>query len=63
MSLYPDVQRRAHAELDTVVGRGRLLDFDDRGKLPYLGAILKETLRWKAVTPLGLNQHSTIIIH
>ncbi|KAJ7320735.1 cytochrome P450 [Mycena albidolilacea] len=59
MSLYPDVQRRAHAELDTVVGRGRLLDFDDRGKLPYLGAILKETLRWKAVTPLGVPHCTT----
>ncbi|KAJ7504102.1 cytochrome P450 [Mycena galericulata] len=59
MSLYPDVQRRAHAELDIVVGRGRLPDFDDRGKLPYLGAILKETLRWKAVAPLGVPHCTT----
>ncbi|KAJ6456449.1 cytochrome P450 [Mycena sanguinolenta] len=58
MALYPDVQRRAHAELDAVVGRGHLPDFDDKEKLPYLGAILKETLRWKAITPLGV-PHST----
>ena len=49
MSLYPDVQRRANTELDTVVGRGRLPDFADREKLPYVEAILKETLRWKAI--------------
>ncbi|KAJ7222133.1 cytochrome P450 [Mycena pura] len=62
MCLYHDVQRRAHTELDTVVGRGRLPDFADREKLPYVGAILKETLRWKAVTPLGLNRRAEIVI-
>ncbi|KAJ6498326.1 cytochrome P450 [Mycena vulgaris] len=59
MSLYPDVQRRAHQELDTVIGRSRLPQFDDRDNLPYLGAILKETLRWKAVTPLGVPHCTT----
>ncbi len=58
MALYRDVQLRAHTELDTVVGRDRLPDFDDKDKLPYLGAILKETLRWKAVSPLGLSRCS-----
>ncbi|KAF7362830.1 Cytochrome P450 monooxygenase 67 [Mycena venus] len=59
MALYPDVQRRAHEELDTFVGRSRLPHFDDREKLPYLSAILKETLRWKAVTPLGVPHCTT----
>ncbi|KAK7025110.1 cytochrome P450 monooxygenase 67 [Favolaschia claudopus] len=59
MSLYPDVQRRAHTELDAVVGRGRLPDFSDRDQLPYIGAILKETLRWKAVAPLGVPHCTT----
>ncbi|KAF7376826.1 O-methylsterigmatocystin oxidoreductase [Mycena sanguinolenta] len=59
MALYPDVQRRAHAELNAIVGRGRLPDFEDKGKLPYLSAILKETLRWKAVTPLGVPHCTT----
>ncbi|KAF7376816.1 Cytochrome P450 monooxygenase 67 [Mycena sanguinolenta] len=30
-----------------------------RGKLPYLSAILKETLRWKAVIPLGVPHCTT----
>ncbi|TFK83976.1 CyP450 monooxygenase [Polyporus arcularius HHB13444] len=58
MSLYPDVQQKAHAELDSVVGRDRLPDFYDRGSLTYLDALIKESLRWMNVTPLGL-AHST----
>ncbi|KAI0691793.1 CyP450 monooxygenase [Cerioporus squamosus] len=58
MSLYPDVQQKAHAELDAVVGHDRLPDFDDRDSLIYVDAIIKESLRWMNVTPLGL-AHST----
>lgn len=55
MVLYPDVQRRARQELDTVVGRDRLPSLLDReaGQLPYLEAVVKETLRWNSVAPLG----------
>jgi hypothetical protein len=28
-------------------------NFGDRGKLPFVSALLAETLRWKVVTPLG----------
>ncbi|KAJ7668691.1 cytochrome P450 [Mycena polygramma] len=59
MVLYPAIQRRAHQELDTNIGRGRLPQFEDRDNLPYLGAILKETMRWKAVTPLGVPHCTT----
>ncbi|EGN99055.1 hypothetical protein SERLA73DRAFT_54575 [Serpula lacrymans var. lacrymans S7.3] len=53
MVLYPHVQERAQAEIDAVVGRDRLPRFDDRPSLPYIEAILRETLRWHPVTPLG----------
>lgn len=46
MTIYPDVQRKAHAELDRVVGSDRLPDFEDRGQLPYIEAICKECLRY-----------------
>ncbi len=59
MSLYPDVQKKAHAELDDVVGHDRLPDFTDRESLPYLNAIIKESLRWMNVTPLGLAHCTT----
>ena len=53
MTLYPDVQRKAQAEIDQVVGNSRLPNFSDEGALPYVQAVLKETLRWHPVGPLG----------
>ncbi len=49
MILYPDAQKRAQAELDKVVGRDRLPAFSDYEHLPYVRAMVKETLRWRAV--------------
>ena len=53
MVLHPEVQAKAQADIDRVIGKDRLPDFDDRPALPYLDAILRETLRWHPVTPLG----------
>jgi cytochrome P450 len=57
--LYPEVQKRAQAELDTVVTRDRLPTFDDRPRLPYIDALCGELLRWQMVTPLGVPHAST----
>ncbi|OJT08570.1 O-methylsterigmatocystin oxidoreductase [Trametes pubescens] len=54
MAMYPDVQRKAQGELDRVVGRTRLPDFEDRNNLPYVNAIVKELTRWNVVAPMGL---------
>ena len=54
MVLYPDVQRQAQRELDTVLGQDRLPTFDDRPSLPFTDAIVLEVLRWNVVTPLGM---------
>ncbi|GJJ06153.1 hypothetical protein Clacol_000342 [Clathrus columnatus] len=53
MLLYPDVQRKAQAELDTFLGTDKLPSLDDRKHLPYIEALIKETLRWHPVTPVG----------
>ena len=53
MVMYPDIQRKAQAEVDRVVGRDRLPDFSDQPSLPYIEAIVRETLRWNPVVPLG----------
>ncbi|KAG2368699.1 cytochrome P450 [Suillus spraguei] len=58
MVSYPDVQRRAQAEIDSVIGRDRLPIFEDRASLPYVESILRETLRWQPVGPLGI-PHAT----
>ncbi|KAJ7456964.1 cytochrome P450 [Mycena latifolia] len=59
MMLHPTIQKRAQEELDRVVGRSRLPSFEDQDKLVYLGCILKETLRWRSVAPLGVPHQST----
>ncbi|CAI7591607.1 unnamed protein product [Penicillium glandicola] len=53
MTANPKVQKKAQEEIDRVVGSGRLPDFRDREKLPYIEAVLKETLRWMPLAPLG----------
>ncbi|KAI0739563.1 cytochrome P450 98A3 [Daedaleopsis nitida] len=59
MALYPDVQKKAQAELDAVVGSGRLPEYEDMDSLPYIRALVKELLRWHVVTPLGV-PHTTL---
>ncbi|OAX36487.1 cytochrome P450 [Rhizopogon vinicolor AM-OR11-026] len=58
MVLHPEVQAKAQADIDRVVGKDRLPDFNDRPALPYVEAILRETLRWHPVLPMGV-PHST----
>jgi len=53
MILFPEVQEKAQAEIDSVVGKDRLPTFDDRDALPYIEAIICETLRWNPPVPLG----------
>ncbi|KAG1719685.1 cytochrome P450 [Suillus lakei] len=54
MTLFPDAQRKAQAEIDAVVGPDRLPSFVDRDSLPYTEALVKEVLRWNAVVPTGI---------
>jgi cytochrome P450 len=53
MCLYPEVQKKAQVELDNVLG-GRLPEFNDRPHLPYINAVMKESMRWQQVVPLGV---------
>ena len=52
MALYPEVQKKAQAEIDSVVGPNRLPDFHDRPSLPYI-TVVKESSRWNLVFPFG----------
>lgn len=53
MVLYPDALKRAQEEIDRVVGPDRLPTYADRKDLPYVEALLKETLRWENVAPIS----------
>ncbi|KAF9011912.1 cytochrome P450 [Cyathus striatus] len=57
---HPDVMRKAQAELDSVVGSERMPDFEDKGSLPYVRALINETLRWRPVAVLGGTPHAVM---
>ncbi|KAG9126871.1 hypothetical protein FRC07_001619 [Ceratobasidium sp. 392] len=46
MVLHPDIQARAQAEIDALLGVERLPEMTDRESLPYVCCIVKEVLRW-----------------
>jgi len=55
MTLHPDSQRRAQAEIDRVIGKERLPTIDDKNVLPLTTALIKEVMRCTPVTPTGLH--------
>ena len=52
MVLNPGSQRKVQEELDIVVGKSRSVRDSDIAKLPYLQAVVKETLRMHPPGPL-----------
>ncbi|KAF5392294.1 hypothetical protein D9757_001454 [Collybiopsis confluens] len=53
MALYPEVQRKAQAEIDSAIGQDRCPTFQDRDGLPYIQALVREVLRWRPIGPIG----------
>lgn len=53
MMLYPDVQRKAQEEIDTMLGTKIPLR-PDCDKLPYITALVTELHRWQPVVPLAI---------
>lgn len=60
MAMYPPVQAKARAEIDSLLGSNpkRLPTFTDRAQLPYISLIVEEAQRWHPVAPMGL-PHAT----
>ncbi|KAF5576029.1 cytochrome P450 monooxygenase [Fusarium pseudocircinatum] len=54
MVLNPEIMKRGQEELDRVVGSGRLPQWEDEKDLPYVRAMIKETLRWRPVNKFGM---------
>ncbi|KAF7372766.1 Cytochrome P450 2B19 [Mycena sanguinolenta] len=57
--LYPEWIPRAQREIDAIVGEDRLPSFKDRPHLPFVEAIVRETLRWRPAARFGLPHQST----
>ena len=63
MIKYPHVQQRAQVEIDALLGTDasaleRSPCWGDYARLPYIAQIVKETMRWRPVTPQGV-PHAT----
>lgn len=56
---HPEVQDRAHAELDEVIGRDNWPGVEDQHSLPYIRAIIKEVERLHSPFWMGTPHYST----
>ena len=50
---------KAQQEIDSVVGNERLPTWEDQQDLPYVRAVIAETLRWRPIAVLGGTPHAT----
>ncbi|ELU43725.1 cytochrome P450 domain-containing protein [Rhizoctonia solani AG-1 IA] len=55
-SLFTDAIQKAQAEIDSVVGRERIPNLQDRDSLPYTEAVLLEVMRFCPPAPLATLQ-------
>ena len=53
MVLNQGAQRKAQEEIDKLLCGSRLPTMADEHSLPYVGALVKEVMRWHPATPLG----------
>ncbi|OQV12855.1 Cytochrome P450 2J5 [Hypsibius exemplaris] len=53
MIVNPDIQRKIQEEIDTTVGRDKVLTNSDRARLPYTDAAILEVQRIGSLVPLG----------
>lgn len=53
MTKWPEVQKKAHKEIDAIMGEDRSPTWEDYAKLPYVAATVKEANRWRPVVPLA----------
>ncbi|EPS94879.1 hypothetical protein FOMPIDRAFT_1054643 [Fomitopsis schrenkii] len=58
-ALFPEAQAKVQAQLDAVVGRGRLPTFNDEGDLPEVTAFFLEASRWRPVASGGFAHRAT----
>ena len=53
MCAFPEVQKKAQAEIDAITGADRMPNWEDEPNLPYVRGCVSESLRWRSVTILG----------
>ena len=54
MARNTHVVKKAQQQLDGLLGGERLPEHSDMNQLPYITAVIKETLRWAPPVPFGV---------
>ncbi|TCD67439.1 Protein pns1, partial [Steccherinum ochraceum] len=60
LGMHPEVQQKAQAMMDKLVGPDRLPDFDDIQQIPYIRAIVMEACRWMPPLPFLIPRVSLV---
>jgi cytochrome P450 len=55
MMLYPEAQKKAQDEIDSVIGTSRLPSVKDQSQLQFTSRLIQEVLRWCPIVPTGMN--------
>ncbi|KAI0393708.1 cytochrome P450 2D18 [Xylariaceae sp. FL0594] len=53
MTLYPEIQAKVHQHIDSVMDEGKMPEWADYQRLPYLAMLVKELHRWRPPAPAG----------
>uniref|UniRef100_A0A4W5MGI1 Cytochrome P450 2F3-like n=1 Tax=Hucho hucho TaxID=62062 RepID=A0A4W5MGI1_9TELE len=56
---YPNIQEHMQQEIDTVIGRQRIPQMEDRKSLPFTDAVIHEVHRFLDIVPFNLPHYAT----
>ncbi|KAL9560682.1 hypothetical protein ACKAV7_015173 [Fusarium commune] len=59
LATHPEVVEKAHQELDRIIGQDRFPTWADEPNLPYIRAIIKETQRWRSISPMSFPHYTS----
>uniref|UniRef100_A0A671DSJ2 Cytochrome P450 family 2 subfamily J member 2 n=1 Tax=Rhinolophus ferrumequinum TaxID=59479 RepID=A0A671DSJ2_RHIFE len=60
MALYPEIQEKVQAEIDTVIGRSQPPSMAARESMPYTNAVIHEVQRMGNIIPLNVPREVTV---